>query len=136
VAAGHGEEDAFRQAVQQVGDAGSSEAEYRKVFWANLKHQRALVREIIWETTMLKNYLKIALRTFGRHKGYTFINVAGLAVGLACFLLIALYVQDELRYDRFHEHADRIVRVQKENNLTVTPTIVAPLFKREFPEVE
>lgn len=136
VAAGHGEEEAFRLAVQQVGDSSSTEVEYRKVFWVKLKHNRALVRHFIWETTMLKNYLKIALRTFGRHKGYTFINVAGLAVGLACFLLIALYVQDELRYDRFHENADRIVRVQKENDLTVTPTIVAPLFKRTFPEVE
>ena len=60
---------------------------------------------------MLKNYLKVAVRAMRKHKGYTFINVAGLAVGIACCLLMWLYVQDELAYDRFHEHADRIVRL-------------------------
>ena len=49
---------------------------------------------------MLKNYLKIALRHLRKHPGYTFINVAGLAVGIACCLLILLYVQAELRVDQ------------------------------------
>jgi putative ABC transport system permease protein len=60
---------------------------------------------------MLKSYLKIALRTLLRHKGYTFINVAGLAVGMAACLLIALLIRHELSYDRFHEQADRIYRL-------------------------
>ncbi len=57
---------------------------------------------------MLKNYLKIALRHLRKHPGYTFINVAGLAVGIACCLLILLYVQAELRVDRFHTNAERL----------------------------
>lgn len=60
---------------------------------------------------MIKNYLKIALRNIRNHKGYSFINIFGLAVGMACCILILLWVQDELSYDRFHEHRDRIYRV-------------------------
>ena len=63
---------------------------------------------------MLRNYLKIALRNLSKRKGFTFINVTGLAVGMACCLLIALYVRHELRYDRFHERAERIYRVATE----------------------
>ncbi len=63
---------------------------------------------------MLKSYLATALRALGRHKGYAAINVSGLAVGLACCLLILVYVLDELSYDQFHERSDRIVRVAME----------------------
>ena len=66
---------------------------------------------------MLKNYLKVAARTLVKRKGYALINVTGLAIGIAGCLLILLYVQDELRYDRFHEEADRIYRLNK----VVTP---------------
>ncbi len=61
--------------------------------------------------TMIKNYLKIALRQVKRHKGYSFINIGGLAVGMTCCILILLWVQDELSYDRYHENADRIYRI-------------------------
>ena len=63
---------------------------------------------------MLKNYLKIALRNLRRHKGYAFINVFGLALGLACCLLVVLFIQDELAYDRFHEEGDRVYRLVSE----------------------
>ena len=89
---------------------------------------------------MLKNYLTIALRTLRRQPGYAFLNVAGLAVGVACCLFLLLYVRDELRYDRFHEDADAIYRVnmvipQVDATIGVTPNIVAPLLTRTFPEV-
>jgi putative ABC transport system permease protein len=91
---------------------------------------------------MLKNYAKIALRNLLRHKGYTFINVAGLAVGIACCLLILLYVQHEFSYDRFHEKADRIYRVTtdftiggNEMRVASTMTPLAPALRAEFPEV-
>ena len=60
---------------------------------------------------MLKNYFKIALRNLKRHKGYSSINVLGLAIGVAGFVLILLYVQDERSFDRYHEQGDRIYRV-------------------------
>ncbi len=64
-----------------------------------------------WSDSMIKNYLKIALRNILRQKGYSFINIAGLTMGLACFILIGLWVRDELSFDRFHENKDRIFRI-------------------------
>lgn len=63
---------------------------------------------------MLFNYLLIAIRNIRRHKAYAFINITGLAVGLTAFIYIFLYVQDELSYDRYHDNADRIVRISRE----------------------
>ena len=60
---------------------------------------------------MFNNILKIAFRNLYRNFGYTFINVLGLAIGLACSILILLYVINELTYDRFHEKAERIYRI-------------------------
>src|SRR5262245_28629220 len=61
--------------------------------------------------TMFINYLKIAVRNLLRHKGYAIVNIGGLAVGLACTLLILLWVRDELSFDRFHSDAERIYRL-------------------------
>lgn len=88
---------------------------------------------------MLTNYFKIAFRNLFKHRGYSLINIAGLAIGMASCLLILLYVSDELSYDRFHKHVDRIYRATIESaqgQIEVTPSIVGPLFQREFPEVE
>ncbi|MCP4723979.1 MAG: ABC transporter permease, partial [bacterium] len=60
---------------------------------------------------MFKNYLKTAFRNLYKYKGYTLINVAGLSIGMICCILIFLFIQDELSYDRFHENSDRIFRV-------------------------
>jgi len=65
-----------------------------------------LFHQIYWMTAMIKNHLKIAIRLLRRHTGYSIINIAGLTVGMACFLLIAMWVRDELSYDRWHDHAD------------------------------
>ncbi len=93
-------------------------------------------------TAMLKNYVKIAIRNLARYKGYAFINIFGLATGIICCLLIYLYVQDELSYDKFNENADRIYRVinngtMRGNELTV-PLVSGPwgpTMVQEFPEV-
>jgi ABC-type antimicrobial peptide transport system permease subunit len=60
---------------------------------------------------MLKNYVTVAFRNLWRYKGYSFLNVAGLATGMACSLLILLWVRDELSYDRFHPNAGRLYRI-------------------------
>ena len=65
---------------------------------------------------MFKNYIKIALRNIKRHKGYSFINIAGLSIGMACCLLITAWVMDELSYDRFHEHAANFYRIWFDQN--------------------
>jgi putative ABC transport system permease protein len=91
---------------------------------------------------MFKNEIKIALTSLRKYKAYSFINIAGLAVGMACCLLILMYVQDELSYDRFHTNTDRIFRVtaefgpkDKPRSLANTPYPVAPALKAEFPEI-
>ena len=92
---------------------------------------------------MLKNYLKIALRTIVRHKAYSAINIFGLAMGLTCIILIMLFVKDELSYDSFHEKKDRIYRIISKytgQNQTQTYVIgehkLAPLLRTDFPELE
>ncbi len=92
---------------------------------------------------MLRNYLTIAYRNLKRNKAYTLINVGGLAVGLACCILIALYVRDELSHDDFHEHAERIIFVGKQSSFggemsrgTSTPSPLAGALEAELPGVE
>ncbi len=90
---------------------------------------------------MIRNYLKIAFRNVRRHKAYSFINIAGLAIGMACCFLIFLYVRDELSYDSYHEKADRIYRLvdsfDVEGDLSryfaLSSAPFAPALKRDFP---
>lgn len=92
---------------------------------------------------MFKNYFKIVLRNILRNKAFSFINIFGLAVGMACSLLIFLFVKDELSYDRFNKDAANIYRVVKdfvnEDGTTVpdatTPPALAVAMQREIPEV-
>lgn len=83
---------------------------------------------------MLKSYLTIALRHMARQKSYTAINVLGLAVGMACAMLIFLYVDFELGYDRYHKRADRVYRVAV-NNDARTPPALGPALEEDFPEI-
>ncbi|MTI87905.1 MAG: FtsX-like permease family protein [Balneolaceae bacterium] len=92
---------------------------------------------------MIKNYLKTTFRTFRRHKSSFLINVIGLSIGMACSILILLWVFDELNYDRFHENADQIVQVMEHQSYSdavfttqSTPGILAPALKEEIPEIE
>lgn len=88
---------------------------------------------------MISNYLKVAFRNLRKYKGYTFINVAGLAVGIAVCVLIFRYVAHELSYDRYHEKADRTYRItldMQQAHLAVTPSMLSPTLQRLFPEVE
>ncbi|MCL4707459.1 ABC transporter permease [bacterium] len=92
---------------------------------------------------MLKNYLKIAIRNLLKHKVYSFINLAGLAIGIACCVLIILYVREELSYDRFHKNAGRIYRVGNEGRFgseiwtsARTSHPLALALVQEFPEVQ
>lgn len=93
---------------------------------------------------MLQNYLKIALRNLSKRKAFSFINIAGLAIGMACALLIFLSVRQDLSFDRSHAKADRIFRVLTiDEALGVTSTRVGitlpalgPTMEAELPEVE
>jgi len=92
---------------------------------------------------MFRNYLKVALRNLWKSKGFTAINIIGLASGLAVCLLIVLYVIDELSYDRFNVNADRIYRVESDiyfNNTqliaVVSPKPLGLVMVKNYPEIE
>ncbi|UCE18446.1 MAG: ABC transporter permease [Gemmatimonadota bacterium] len=87
---------------------------------------------------MFKNYIVIALRNIKRYKGYSCINIIGLATGMVCCLFIALWILDELSYDRFHEDTDRLYQVlvhRLNQNRPATPIPLAPALKKEVPEI-
>lgn len=83
---------------------------------------------------MFRNYIKTALRNLTRNKGFSAINIAGLAIGIAVFILIGLYVRHELTVDRFHKNLEHIYRLQSEEWVT-TPAPTADLLRGQFPEV-
>lgn len=92
---------------------------------------------------MIKNYLLTTFRNLKRHPGYSFINIVGLSIGMACFILIALIIRGELKVDTFHERADRIFRVTRldefngdSTKVAITPAPLASSLKRDYPEVE
>lgn len=92
---------------------------------------------------MIKNYLLITLRFMSKQRGFSVINISGLTIGIACSLLILLYVQDELSYDRFHRDGDRIYKVGFEGKIqgkrirtSLTGFPLAVELQKEFPEVE
>ncbi|MBL7850471.1 MAG: ABC transporter permease [Cyclobacteriaceae bacterium] len=92
---------------------------------------------------MIRNYLTIALRNLRKHSFYTMINVLGLAVGIASCLIIVAYISHELSFDKHHQDADRIYRVDCEIKfgpnhlrLAVSPAPLAEAFRSDYPEVE
>ncbi len=92
---------------------------------------------------MIKNYLKIALRNLMRNRVYSAINILGLALGVACCLLLALYIQDEMSYDKHHKDLDRLYRIDSHfqtgrglDDLATTSPPIAPAIKEDLAEVE
>jgi putative ABC transport system permease protein len=93
---------------------------------------------------MLQNYLKIALRNILRNKAFSFINITGLSIGLACCMLIFLFTKDELSFDRFHKKKDNLYQLTckiiekdgKTNYYGMASMIQGPSFKQEIPEIE
>ena len=149
IAKGEAPEPAFHQAQQALGDLDGGEAEYRKVRWRKLRRRRQVGAEIGYRFAMLRSHLRIALRNVRKHKLYASINVLGLSVGVACCLLIALYVMHELSYDRFHPKGERIYRLlyddrlgadlppaTREEYLAWGSAAHAPRLEAEVPEIE
>jgi putative ABC transport system permease protein len=92
---------------------------------------------------MIRNYLVVAWRNLLKSKTYSFINITGLAIGLASFILIALYVMDELSYDKYNDKADRIYRINSDIrfgggdlHLPVTSDMMGQLLKKDYPVIE
>jgi len=97
---------------------------------------------IYWSTAMIRNYLKTAFRNLVRHRVFSVLNIAGLAIGMAVCLLILLWVQDEISYDTFHKNAKNLYIVgthsfygKNTETSSGTPPALGPALKIEFPEI-
>ncbi len=96
--------------------------------------------KIYGSVDMIRSYTKIAFRNFLRHKGFSLINISGLALGLACAIVILLWMQHELTYDAFHAKADRIYRIllnygDKDSFGPHGPGALGPALKQDYPEI-
>ena len=130
-------EEKYHHLAEEIG-------KFRALFWYGI-HILKLIpafisNTIFWSFIMLKNYLKITFRNMKRHKGFSLINISGLAIGMACTILILLWVQYELSFDRFHENADQLYQaVYKFEDQEVygryLPGPLAALLKEEYPDI-
>lgn len=137
-ARGAPEEKAFREVCSAMGDYAHVESEFRKVYWGSVIRQKKIPDELYWRFAMFLSYLRLAMRNAKRHPGFMFLNVFGLAAGLAVCIVIFLFVQHELAYDQFHTKADRTFRVVMNMNgkRLMTSGALAPALKSEFPDIE
>jgi putative ABC transport system permease protein len=133
-------EEIFQRTVEQEGHRKA-----RRWYWSQIIKVLPLFifDSIYWSIEMFKNYLKIAFRNLQRQKGFSLINISGLAIGMACCLLILLYVSDELSFDRFHEKGDRIYRILSQSSIggtsrhfAISPSALAPAATESIPEIK
>ena len=139
---GFSDEKAFAEAVKKIGDRDLIGEEYFKADTRKLTGRPPWKKGIL-PMGLIPNYFKTAFRKMKRQKIFSFINIAGLAVGLACCAVIILYVVNELTYDTFHRDRDRIFRVNAyqvnevgEFYMATTPGPLGPMLKDTFPQVE
>ena len=92
---------------------------------------------------MISNFLKIAWRNLLKNKAFSFINISGLAIGMAATTLIVLWIQNEISHERFHEKLDRIYTLNNRDKFNgelwawnTTPKILARTIQQDYPEVE
>jgi putative ABC transport system permease protein len=110
IRSGISEEEAFEKATSEIGETDDISEEFYKTYTSRRSGRPPwkpprFMPELLW------NYSKVALRKIRRYKVYSFINISGLAIGMACCFLVFLWVQDELGFDRFHSNAKEIYRV-------------------------
>jgi putative ABC transport system permease protein len=141
VAQGKSPEDALAEAVATACRPAALGAEYFKAR-TNRRSGRPSWQPPRFVPALIWNYAKIALRKMRRQKGFSFINIAGLSVGMACCILILLWVRDENSYDRFHENGDRVYRILSVDRAgggdswdTSSPAPLGETLVRDFPEV-
>jgi putative ABC transport system permease protein len=141
VRCGENEEEAFRRASLEMGEVEDIGAEFSKVRPPK-RRLSPIGRRPPFIPSLLWSYVRISLRKIRRQKGYSFINIAGLAVGLACSILMMLWVRDELSFDRFHANRNSLYRIITELKTETgtmldarTPTPLGPAIAAEIPEV-
>jgi putative ABC transport system permease protein len=123
-------EEIYRAKSESLGPA-SADGWFRRE--ALRSFPKFIAESVRWGLIMFRNYLKTTIRLFRRDKGYSFLNVAGLAIGMACFTLLMMWVRDEVGWDRFHVNAPRIYRL--ESNMVSQPAPLGPHLEANYPEI-
>jgi ABC-type antimicrobial peptide transport system permease subunit len=141
IAQGKGAKEAFHGVASSVECGEMVGDEYRKTYSRGLLAP-ASHRSGAFSPALLLNSFKVSFRKMRRQKGYSFISIAGLATGIACSILIFLWVRQELSHDRFHKNAENICRVIMEDDLSEgvsahpwLPFPLGPALQNEFPEI-
>lgn len=142
IAEGMSPEEAFAKATEGIED-GFTEVIEEFQFTSATNEPKSKWASSWWIPALLPNILKVLLRTFKRKPGYTFINVSGLAIGMACSILVLFYVKQELSFDNFHTNSENTYRVVKtrsnssgEFKSARSQVPMGPAIQRNFPEVE
>lgn len=137
-------QEVFYKQVQQVGlqkarkDYCLTAVRYVRPYFFKRRKQPTYHTKPL-HTDMLRNYFTIAFRNLQRNKIYSLINIAGLSLGLACAMLIILYVKDEVSFDRFHTNATNIYRIvwqRNENKISATGLLQGPRFTQNVPGIK
>jgi putative ABC transport system permease protein len=133
-------DEMFQISLQEHGRFFANNWYWRQIFRAI---PAFIIHTIYWRFFMFRNYLKVAMRTVKRQKIYSFINILGLAIGIACCLMIYLFVSYEMDYDKFYPDFERIYRVATDNRLqsrshvwALSPAPLAPVLKEGFSQIE
>jgi putative ABC transport system permease protein len=125
--------------------AANGPARARVWYWSQIARfaPTYILHSLLWSRDMFKNHMIVAWRNIKKSKTYSALNILGLAVGMAVFILIMLFVRTELSYDRYHANAKNIYRVDQELSVivngssfwAVTPAPLAPALARDIPDV-
>ncbi len=126
-------EEAYRQALRQIGNMPELEPEFQKVKYGSKRRRKSLLQEFSWLLAMFRNYLLTSTRYLFRHHGFAAINLFGLTVGLAGCLLMVLFIRSEMTFGTgIHDNEDRIYRLGQ----TSTGWPYGKILEAEYPEVE
>src|SRR5260221_5662755 len=140
----HIEGDLMELYEERVKTSGKRKADIKFIGDVVLLFRPGIIKSLnqvntLIQSDMFANYIKIALRILIRNKGYSFINLSGLAVGLASAILILLWVQNEISYDRFHTKSDRIYKMFSRDNFNgrtdvwpTTPSLMSPELNQSY----
>ncbi len=146
--ADHIEGDLLEDYSIRLRKSGKRKADIRFIIDVLLLFRPGIIRPLknyqpVTNYAMFANYVKIALRIIRRNKGYSFINISGLAIGLAAAMLILMWVQNEISYDRFHTNADRIYKMFSRDHFNGrtevwqnSPSLMGPELQQSYGEVE
>jgi putative ABC transport system permease protein len=123
----------FEERARQTGPSAAC-----RWYWAQTVRSIPMFIQngIYWRLIMLRNYLTVAFRILKKHKVYSFINIGGLAVGMACTIIILLWVQDELSLDRFHENRENLYKITvtvNQNTWNSSPWALIAALKKDYP---